>query len=195
MKQIYFFIVDQETHLILCEAPNYEIANKLCEYVLNTSVMRIRTDAIYYPQTNQILLQKKTHLTRPGETSVAKPVNTLEEEYSLEFTDVNKQKTKDLLELKKEALLFIEDTSQRFLTRYTKEYLNYTDDMIKEWSKHSGLDYETSKNYIEMQNNSYLFAKAKIDGAMFKATQSIIDIKARTDIEKLKVRIESMVYN
>jgi hypothetical protein len=195
MKHLYFFVVDQETHLILCDAPNYEIANKLCEYVLNTSVMRIRTDAKYYQQANQILLQRKNNLTRPGETSVAKPVLNLEEEYSLEYTDVTRQKIKDLLEIKKEALLFLEDTAERFLSRYTQKYLHYTDDMVLEWSKHSRLDFESSKNYIQMQNESYLFGKAKLDGAMFYLTQMVDTIETKSDIDKLKIRIDKMVYN
>lgn len=195
MKHLYFFVVDQETHLILCDAPNYEIANKLCEYVLNTSVMRIRTDAKYYPQTNQILLQRKTSLTRPGETSVAKPVINLEEEFSLEYSDVNKEKTKSILEIKKEALILIEDISERFLTRYTQKYLHYTDDMIKEWSKNSGLNFEKSKSYIEMQNESYLFAKAKVDGAMFRVTKMVDSVVTPRDIEKIRITIEKMVYN
>lgn len=194
MKHTYILLVDQETHLILGDAENYDIANKLCEYVLNVSVMHIRTSSVYDPSKNQILLQRKTHLIRPGETSVAKPA-LIDEQFAFETTNIHKNKTKAKLQIKKEALVLLEEISKRFLSRFTTKYLHYTDEMILEWSKHAEMDFENAKYYIQMQNESYLFAKAKLDGTMFKAQKMIENIGNENDILNLKNYIDRVVYN
>lgn len=200
MKHLYFFIVDQETHVILCNAPNYEIANKLCEYVLNTSVMRIRTSSVYNPSNNQILLQQNIGMVRPGEGSVAKP-SDIEESYQIEdvilqlnHKSVQLKKAKKILEIKLECLIMIYDMAEKFMSRYTDMYLNYSPDMVQNFANGARISFQEAKKYIDWQNDCYNYGKSKIDGCVFRLILEVDNIIHPKDLPVLKRKIDNAVY-
>lgn len=200
MINTYIFVVDQEEHLIYCEASNYDIANKLCEYALNTSVMRVRTTSTFNKNIDQILLQQNVGMVRPGEGSVAKP-SDIDEFYQVEKVDlpvshktIRFKKTKKILNIKKECLILIDDMAEKFMSRYTDRYILYNDKMIECFASQAGLSFELAKKFIDMENDSYFYGKAKIDGSVYKLIQKVNDINSQQELPKLKRLIDNMVY-
>jgi len=200
MKNIYTFVVDQESYMIYCKAPNYEIANKLCEYVLNTSVMHIRTSSVYDSNKTQILLQQNLGMVRPGEGSVAKP-SDIDEPYKIQNVDLQishktlqLQKSKKLLNLRNAALMLIYDMAEKFTSRYTTKYLNYTDEMIYEFAKAARISFYDASKYINWQNDCYNYGKAKIDGSIFRLIKEVDTINSKKDLDELKRKIDQAVY-
>ena len=193
------FVVDQETFFILCSTESIQVANALCEGLINTSTMVVSTNDEYSETRNQMLVQNRAN-NKLGEGNAAKHCDDLPKDVrhglrNYGEIDSRLRQKRELCLLRKEGLEILEQNCIRFSSRN----VNFINDdvflysignalkdtnsaMIQEWADIKQLSYDEAKNELQMIHDSVTISTVKINAVWRKFVDKINTLSTRTDI-------------